>query len=56
MHILDFISIVGSSIVMSRARKNTPLYGCEGMLGNQDKMAENSKVCMEIQSQLILPN
>ena len=35
---------------------NRPLYGCEGMLGNQDKMAVNSKVCKGIQSQQILPN
>ena len=26
------------------------------MLGIQDNIAENSKICMEIQSQLILPN
>ena len=30
-----------------------PLYCCEGMLVNQDKMAGNSKVCMGIQSPLI---
>ena len=35
---------------------NRPLHGCEGMLGNQDRMAGKSKVCMRIQSQLILPN
>ena len=33
-----------------------PLYGCEGMLGKEDMVAGNSKVCMGIQSQLILPN
>ena len=34
---------------------NTHLHGYEGMLGNQDKMARKSNVCMGIQSQLILP-
>ena len=33
-----------------------PFYGCEGMLGNLDKMVEKSKVCMRIQSHLILAN
>ena len=32
------------------------VYGCEGMLANQEKMTGKSKVCMEIESQLILPN
>ena len=31
-----------------------PLYGSEGMLGNQDKMVEKSKFFMRIQSHLIL--
>ena len=35
---------------------NRPLHHYEGMLGNQDKMAVKSKVCIGIQSQLILPN
>ena len=35
---------------------NRPLYGFEGMLGNQDKMVEKSKVFMGIQSHLILAN
>ena len=35
---------------------NRPLHGCEGMQGNQDKTAGKSKVCMGIQSELILPN
>ena len=33
-----------------------PLYGCKGMLGNQHKMVEKSKVCVRIQSHLILAN
>ena len=37
-----------------KALTHRPLPGCEGMLGNQDKMEGKSKVCMEIQSQLIL--
>ena len=44
-----------SDIISVLTITNRPLYGCEGMLGNQDKMAGNSKVFMGIQSQLILP-
>ena len=36
--------------------KYRPLYSCEGMLGNQDKMVEKLKVCMRIQSHLIPAN
>ena len=35
---------------------NRPLYGFEGMLGNQDKMVEKSKVFLRIQGHLILAN
>ena len=31
-------------------------HGCNGMMGNQDKMVGKSKVCMLIESQLILTN
>ena len=35
---------------------NRPLHGCNGMMDNQDKMVKKLKVCMGIQSQLILAN
>ena len=48
--------IVNFSLETCVFDKYRPLYSCEGMLGNQDKMVEKSKVCMRIQSHLILAN
>ena len=42
--------------LVKRFDSSRPLYGWEGMLGNQDKMVEESKVCMKIQSYLIFGN
>ena len=32
-----------------RGAFNRPLYSCEGMLGNQDKVVGKSKACMGVQ-------
>ena len=52
---IALISLVGfGSIFNNKCRfhwHSGPLYGCEDMLGNQDKMVETLKVCMRKQSQ-----
>ena len=39
----------------SHVPANRPLHALSCIMGNQGKMAGNSKVCMGFQSQLILP-
>ena len=43
-------------MIIKKRSNNRPLQGFNGMMGNQEKMVEKSKVCMGIQSQLILAN
>ena len=44
------------SLTLRGAKVNRPLYGCEGMLGNQDNLVGIQKFVWEFNFKLILPN
>ena len=49
-------SVSESKVFQSHSTVKIDPFAVEGMLGNQDKMVQKSKVCMRIQSHLILAN